>query len=87
MPKYEYDCSRCGTFADYRPLAEYDLPTACPSCGKESARAVLNFPAMSTQPHSGVSHFSASPGHAASCRCCGGKSFKIPRKEWIGKLL
>jgi putative FmdB family regulatory protein len=91
MPKYEYDCSRCGTFADYRPLAEYDLPTACPNCGKKSPRAVLNFPAMSTQPatrtHSGVSQFSASPGHAAGCRCCGGKNFKIPRKEWIGKLL
>jgi putative FmdB family regulatory protein len=91
MPKYEYDCPRCGTFADYRPLAEYDLPAACPGCGKESPRAVLNLPAMSAQPvtprHSGRSQFSASGGHGAGCRCCGGKNFRIPRREWVGKLL
>ena len=48
MPRYEYDCSRCGSFSDFRPLAEYELPVACPSCGAELPRAVLCFPAIST---------------------------------------
>ena len=36
MPKYEYDCARCGPFSDFRPLAEYDLPVPCPNCAAES---------------------------------------------------
>jgi putative FmdB family regulatory protein len=91
MPKYEYECSRCGTFADFRPLAEYESPVACPNCGKASPRSVLNFPAMSTRPAGtarvDASQFAATSAHAAGCRCCGGKNFKIPRKEWAGKLL
>jgi putative FmdB family regulatory protein len=91
MPKYEYDCSRCGTFADFRPLAEYNLPVACPNCGKQSPRTVLNFPAMSSRragpTRDEAARFSATSGHAAGCRCCGGKSFKISRKEWTTKLL
>jgi putative FmdB family regulatory protein len=91
MPKYVYECSRCGPFADFRPLAEYNLPLACPNCGTDSPRTVLNFPAMSTRPAGArrvdTSQFSATSGHGAGCRCCGGKKFKIPRKEWMGKLL
>jgi putative FmdB family regulatory protein len=91
MPKYEYDCSRCGSFSDFRPLAEYELPVPCPNCGTESPRAVLCFPAISTRAaaatRADASQFSATPGHGAGCRCCGGKNFKIPRKEWMKKLL
>lgn len=46
MPKYEYYCPRYGLFADFRPLAEYDLPVACPTCSTESPRTALCFPAM-----------------------------------------
>jgi putative FmdB family regulatory protein len=91
MPKYEYDCQRCGLFADYRPLAEYELPVPCPTCGIEAPRAALCFPAMSNRSaaleRQGASQFSAGPAHGAGCRCCGGKNFKISRKEWTAKLL
>jgi putative FmdB family regulatory protein len=91
MPKYEYDCPRCGLFADFRPLAEYDLPVACPACSTVSPRAALCFPAMSnrsaTVERGDASQFSAGPMHGAGCRCCGAKSFKISRKEWTAKLL
>jgi hypothetical protein len=33
------------------------------------------------------SQFSAGAAHSAGCRCCGGKNFKISRKEWTSKLL
>ena len=32
MPKYEYDCSSCGSFSDFRPMADYERPATCPSC-------------------------------------------------------
>ena len=90
MPKYEYDCARCGPFSDFRPLAEYDLPMPCPNCAAESPRALLCLPALSTHAaatRGDPSQFSATPAHGAGCRCCGGKNFKIPRKEWTKKLL
>ncbi len=90
MPKYEYDCARCGPFSDFRPLAEYDLPMPCPNCAAESPRAVLCLPALSTRAagtRADPSQFSATPAHSAGCRCCGGQNFKIPRKEWTKKLL
>jgi putative FmdB family regulatory protein len=90
MPRYEYDCSRCGSFSDFRPLAEYDLPVACPNCGTEAPRAVLCFPAMSTRPatdrRAEATRFATASSHGTGCRCCGG-NLKIPRKEWMGKLL
>jgi|SwirhisoilCB3_FD_contig_101_299936_length_1645_multi_2_in_0_out_0_2 putative FmdB family regulatory protein len=88
MPKYEYDCPRCGRFADYRPMAEYSLPAACPDCGTQAPRAALSFPAMSTQTARGRAapgQFSAGSGHAPGCRCCG--NIKVPREEWTRKLL
>lgn len=94
MPKYEYDCPRCGPFADYRPLADYALPNACPDCGAESPRAALSVPAISTGPatpmHSNVAaanQFMATSGHGPGCRCCSGKSFKLRREDWTRKLL
>jgi len=90
MPKYEYDCPRCGSFSDFRPMAEYDLPAVCPSCGKDAPRAALSFPMISTGAAAGrrgdaaaATGFSAS--HGAGCRCCSGA--KIPRAEWTSKLL
>jgi putative FmdB family regulatory protein len=89
MPKYEYDCPRCGPFADYRPMAEFELPGSCPGCGAEAPRASLSFPAMSTGPTArgaaAAGRFQASSGHGAGCRCCG--NIKVPREEWTRKLL
>ena len=33
MPTYDYDCGRCGPFSESHPIAEFDRPQACPSCG------------------------------------------------------
>ena len=94
MPKYEYDCPNCGSFSDFRPMAEYELPITCPSCGVDSPRALLNFPAMSTRTVAArhgdparANRFSTTSGHGSGCRCCGGNNFKIPRAEWTSKLL
>ncbi len=94
MPKYEYDCPSCGSFSDFRPMAEYALPAACPGCGADSPRASLSFPAVSTRTAAAArgeetraNRFSATSGHGAGCRCCGGKNFKISRAEWTSKLL
>lgn len=91
MPKYEYDCPSCGLFADFRPLAEYDLPLECPTCGAKAPRAVLCLPALSSgsaaAERRNAPQFAARPAHSAGCRCCGGGNFKISRKEWTSKLL
>lgn len=92
MPRYEYDCANCGTFADFRSLAEYQLPANCPDCGAELPRSVLCFPAISARSAKvapgEVGKLSAgAAGHGAGCRCCGGANFKIPRSEWKKKLL
>jgi putative FmdB family regulatory protein len=87
MPKYEYDCPRCGLFSDFRPMAEYEQPAACPACGAEAPRAALSFPAISTAVGTAMARQSfATSGHGAGCGCCG-KQLKIPRKEWVRKLL
>ena len=91
MPKYEYECPRCGSFSEFRPMAECELPAICPSCGVDSPRAVLSFPMVWTRTvranRTLANRFSATPGHRPGCRCCGGKNFKIPREEWTSKLL
>lgn len=88
MPKYEYDCPSCGSFSEFRPMAEYELPQACPRCGRDAPRAALSAPAMSTRAAGaapGTAGFSTRFGHGAGCRCCG--NIKIPRAEWTSKLL
>src|SRR5690348_10393234 len=44
MPVYEYLCDDCGAFTDMRPMAECDLPLACPQCETESPRVILTAP-------------------------------------------
>lgn len=92
MPRYEYDCPRCGSFSEFRPMAEHELPAVCPSCGTEAPRLLLSFPMVSTGTASvsrsdtaSASRFSAASGHGPGCRCCSGR--KIPRAEWTSKLL
>ncbi len=44
MPVYEYACLKCGPFDALRPMAEYQAPLACPSCGLEAERVILSVP-------------------------------------------
>jgi putative FmdB family regulatory protein len=79
MPTYAYDCPRCGGFDEDRPLAEYDLPAACPGCGQESPRA-LTLPQFATM--DGVRRVAAATNersanaprstrsHGGGCACC-----------------
>lgn len=79
MPTYAYDCAECGGFDALRPLAEYDLPAACPGCGQACARAL-------TLPHvagmDGAQRVAAATNersahaprstrmHGGGCACC-----------------
>ena len=42
MPTYDYACTRCGSFAAMRTIAERDRETACPKCGQAAARLVAS---------------------------------------------
>jgi putative FmdB family regulatory protein len=82
MPSYAYECDRCGCFDAVRPLAEYNLPQACPGCGQAAPRA-LTTPSFASM--DGARRIAASvnersanaPGssaaHRAGCACCSPK--------------
>jgi putative FmdB family regulatory protein len=86
MPVYDYLCARCGPFTDMRPMAECDLPHACPECGKDAPRAFLTAPylaAMSSArrvAHATNERSASEPKtlsasrrtHGSGCRCCSG---------------
>jgi len=41
MPIYDYECLKCEEFFDkVVPLAEYDHPQVCPTCGEPAQRRV-----------------------------------------------
>ena len=44
MPTYEYMCKKCGPFTQVRPMAECELPSACPECGTRAPRVLLTPP-------------------------------------------
>ena len=44
MPTYEYMCKKCGPFTQLRPMAECELPSACPECGTRAPRVLLTAP-------------------------------------------
>ena len=48
MPTYEYMCKKCGPFTQLRPMAECELPSACPECGARSPRVLLTAPGCLT---------------------------------------
>jgi putative FmdB family regulatory protein len=69
MPTYDYDCGRCGAFSENYPIAEFDRPQACPSCGEPAPRA-LTIPAIGggrAEAPTGGTPFRA---HAGGCACC-----------------
>lgn len=45
MPRYNYQCRRCGPFDDWQPMSRSDAPAKCPRCGKPAPRAV-SLPSM-----------------------------------------
>ncbi len=38
MPLYEFKCNDCGTFEEWRTMAESSNPAYCPSCQKTGKR-------------------------------------------------
>ncbi|MEM6373084.1 MAG: zinc ribbon domain-containing protein [Pseudomonadota bacterium] len=46
MPIYQYSCEQCGLFEDRKPIALFDAPCDCPTCGALSPRA-LTMPQVS----------------------------------------
>lgn len=69
MPNYDYDCERCGAFSESHPIAEFDLPQPCPSCGDPAARA-LTLPAIGGGADEGSSAPTPFRAHPGGCRCC-----------------
>ena len=70
MPVYEYLCPECGPFTQMRAMAEYELPSDCPSCEASSPRVLLTAPrcsAVSAQTRTAHAITSAAPmRHARS---------------------
>jgi putative FmdB family regulatory protein len=45
MPLYEYKCDVCGTFEQWRTLAEVSMPMLCPTC-ETVAKRVFSPPSV-----------------------------------------
>jgi len=45
MPLYEFKCSDCGVFDQWRAMAESNDPAVCPECQKP-ARQIFSAPAL-----------------------------------------
>jgi putative FmdB family regulatory protein len=40
MPLYDYECSICGPFREWRSMSQYRQPAVCPECQRSAARTV-----------------------------------------------
>jgi putative FmdB family regulatory protein len=69
MPTYDYDCDRCGPFSESHPLAEFDLPQACPACGDPAPRT-LTSPMIGGARAEATNTGPAMRMHPGGCRCC-----------------
>lgn len=69
MPTYDYNCERCGTFSESRPMAEFAAPQPCPQCGDPAPRAFLSAPALGggASPETAAAPQRMHPG---GCSCC-----------------
>jgi putative FmdB family regulatory protein len=38
VPLYDYSCPACGVFSEWRGMADWDQPVACPECGAPAPR-------------------------------------------------
>lgn len=85
MPFYDYACESCGPFTVFRPMAEYDAPSACPDCGGAAPRILLTAPSLGGMDQAQLAahatnersaHAPRRSGHGAGCGCCTVKSTK-----------
>lgn len=91
MPSYDYLCAACGPFEARAAMADYDQPSACPSCGTSSPRALLTAPILARMDGGRRAAFATnersadSPrlhskgggaGHGPGCGCCKGSGGK-----------
>lgn len=95
MPVYDYLCGRCGPFTEMRPMAECELPFACPACGKNAPRAFLTVPYLATMSserrlaHATNERSASAPRalsdlkktHGSGCSCCSGKSLRSDNRK------
>ena len=83
MPLYDYLCTACGPFTEMMPMATYDAPLQCPSCGQAAPRAILTMPNFNgmdankrkahaiNEKSAHVPQTSARSGrHPPGCNCC-----------------
>jgi putative FmdB family regulatory protein len=80
MPNYEYDCDKCGTFTQSRPIAERNDPLGCPDCGALATRVIITAPAYAGMPATTRLAYAtnersaheprSSKQHGAGCACC-----------------
>jgi putative FmdB family regulatory protein len=40
MPSYEYECVMCGTFTQFRTIADRDIPATCAICDEPAPRVI-----------------------------------------------
>ncbi len=94
MPVYEYLCRDCGPFTAMRPMAECDLPSDCPACGRRAPRVILTAPHFVTMPaakrqahatnersvHAPRTLASLRAAHGAGCACCSGQPSRATRR-------
>jgi putative FmdB family regulatory protein len=94
MPVYEYLCRECGPFTQVRAMAEYELPSDCPSCEASSPRVLLTAPRCSavsaqTRTAHAINERSADAprtlsatraSHGAGCSCCSGRSSRLVKR-------
>lgn len=74
MPTYDYDCERCGPFSESHPIAEFDLPQACPACGDPAPRA-LTLPAIGAGATEAPTTSTPFRSHPGGCSCCAPRRF------------
>lgn len=79
MPVYEYACPHCGPFEELRPMAEFQVPQPCPSCGAPAPRVVLTAPGLALMEAGRRTAFATNErsshaprqigGHGPNCGC------------------
>jgi putative FmdB family regulatory protein len=71
MPFYSYECSRCGTFTEMRPMADAGKAVRCPTCKRPAPRAFVQAPFVASAVGAdGGKSAGGSRGHGGGCACC-----------------
>jgi putative FmdB family regulatory protein len=71
MPFYTYECVKCGTFTEMRPMSDAGKPRKCPTCKRSAPRAFVQAPFLALAGKSGGEQPRPSARrHSAGCSCC-----------------